>query len=70
MKVSELLSEFHIWTTNEEAELLKKLDRPVKLSSLNEQEQFKVQAMIRKSLVTKIGHNDPSVVANEKAKQI
>lgn len=70
MKVSELLSEFHIWTTNEEAQLLKKLRSPVKLSQLSEQEQFKVQAMIRKSLVTKIGMENPSVVANEKAKQI
>lgn len=66
MKINELISEFEIWTTNEEHELLKKLRSPVKLSSLNEQEQFKVQAMIRKSLVTKIGHKDPSVVANEK----
>ena len=61
-----LLDEFEIWTTNEEAQILKKLSKPVKLSSLNEQDQFKVQAMIRKSLVTKIGHNDPMVVANEK----
>jgi hypothetical protein len=64
----ELIDGFEIWTTNEEASLLKKLQIPVKLSSLNEHEQFKVQAMIRKSLVTKIGHKDPSVVANEKIK--
>jgi hypothetical protein len=61
-----LLDEFEIWTTIDEAKLLKKLVTPVKLSSLNEQDQFRVQAMIRKSLVTKIGHNDPMVVANEK----
>jgi hypothetical protein len=61
-----LLDEFEIWTTIDEAKLLKKLVTPVKLSSLNEQDQFKVQALIRKSLVTKIGHNDPMVVANEK----
>ena len=66
MKISDLISDFEIWTTNEEAELLKKLSSPVKLSQLTEQEQFKVQAMIRKSLVTKIGMEDPSVVANEK----
>jgi hypothetical protein len=66
MKVSDLIGNFEIWTTNEEAELLKKLSSPVKLSQLTEQEQFKVQAMIRKSLVTKIGMKDPSVVANEK----
>jgi len=66
MKINELIQEFEIWTTNEEAELLKKLKRPVKLSSLTEHEQVRVQAMIRKSLVSKIGHNDPTIVANEK----
>jgi hypothetical protein len=66
MKVTELLGNFEIWTTNEEVKLLEKLKSPVKLHSLSEQDQFKVQAMIRKSLVTKIGHKDPSVVANEK----
>lgn len=60
-----VLDEFTIWTTNEEAQLLKKLSSPIKLSHLSEHEQFKVQAMIRKSLVTKIGMTDPSVVANE-----
>lgn len=69
MKVNELIDDFKIWTTNEERELLKKLDQPVKLSSMNEHDQFKIQAMIRKSLVTKIGHNDPSVVANEENKK-
>jgi hypothetical protein len=69
MKVSDLIDDFNIWTTNEEAELLKKLSSPVKLSRLSEQEQFKVQAMIRKSLVTKIGMTDPSVVANETYKK-
>lgn len=66
MKVNELLGDFKIWTTNEEEELLRKLQRPIKLSKLSEHEQFRIQALIRKSLVTKIGHKDPSVVANEK----
>ena len=61
-----LLDEFSVWTTNEERALLEKLKRPVKLSSLNEQDQFRIQAMIRKSLVIKIGMKDPTVVANEK----
>ena len=68
MKINELISSFDIWTTNEEAKLLKKLSSPVRLTSLSEQDQFKVQAMIRKSLVTKIGMEDPMVVANEKTK--
>ena len=66
MKINELINSFEIWTTNEEHQLLKKLSSPVKLSSLNEHEQVRVQAMIRKSLVTKVGMEDPTVVANEK----
>jgi hypothetical protein len=61
-----ILDEFSIWTTQAEKDLLKKLDKPVKLSQLSEHEQFTIQAMIRKSLVTKVGHENPSVVANEK----
>jgi hypothetical protein len=65
-KIYNILDGFEIWTTNAEAKLLERLKTPVKISQLSEQDQFKVQAMIRKSLLTKIGHNDPSVVANEK----
>ena len=66
MKINELISNFDIWTTNEEFNLLKRLTKPVKLSSLSEHDQFRVQAMIRKSLVTRIGDTDPKIVANEK----
>ena len=66
MKINELISSFEIWATNEEKELLNRLKKPVKLSTLEEQDQFRVQALIRKSLVTKIGMQNPSVVANEK----
>lgn len=50
-----ILDDFSIWTTNEEKEILKKLTKPVKLAQLSEQEQFRIQTMIRKSLITKIG---------------
>jgi len=63
-----IIDDFTIWTTNEEAQLLEKLQKPVRLSQLAEHEQFRIQAMIRKSLVTKIGMEDPMVVANEKTK--
>ena len=69
MKINELIDSFDIWITNEEREILKKLKTPVKIAQLSEHDQFKVQAMIRKSLITKIGMHDPSVVANEKIKQ-
>ena len=66
MKISELIETFVIWTTNEEKALLARLKHPVRLSRLNEHDQFKVQSLIRKSLVTKVGSNDPIVVANDR----
>jgi hypothetical protein len=63
-----IINGFEIWTTNEEAEILKKLKKPIKLSHLSEHEQFKIAAMVRKSLVTKVGFTNPTVVANEKTK--
>jgi hypothetical protein len=66
MRVNELISSFQIWITNEERELLKKFDRPIKVSSLSEHEQFRVQALVRKDLLTKSGFKDPTVVINEK----
>ena len=68
MKINDLISGFEIWTTNEEASILRKLSNPVRLSSLSEHDQVRVEYMIRKSLITKIGHKDPLVVANEKNK--
>ena len=48
MKVNELISDFQIWTTNEEAELLARLKTPVRLAHLSEQEQFKKRMDHRK----------------------
>jgi hypothetical protein len=65
MKVSELVRSFSIWTSIEERTLLKKLTRPTRLSTLPEREQQVAESLIRKSLLIKIGHLDPKVVANE-----
>jgi hypothetical protein len=62
----DLLSGFYVWTTREEDKLLEKLKDPIRLAQLSEHDQFRVQALIRKSLVTKIGTKDPTVVTNEK----
>lgn len=64
-----LIDHFEIWTTNEEAALLKRLKDPIKLSHLSEHDQVRVQGLIRKSLVTKVGQQNPTVVANEKSKK-
>lgn len=66
MKVNELISDFSIWTSNEEAQLLKELQTPIKLSSLSDRNQVIAQPLIRKSLVSKIGQTDPVIVKNEK----
>ena len=69
MKINDLIESFEIWTTNEERELLKKLSKPIRLNHLNEHDQFQVQSLIRKSLVTKVGQEDPFVVTNEEYNQ-
>ena len=64
MKINELIDSFEIWTTNEEKQLLKKLETPTKLKALEEQDQYRVQSLIRKSLVKKSGFNDnPTLVS-------
>lgn len=66
--VKPLIGGFETWVTNEERAILDKLKKPKRLSSLSEHEQFRIQAMIRKDLVTKSGDKDPTVVANEEIK--
>ena len=69
MRINELLGEFGVWTTIEEEQLLSKLQRPIKLSALSEHDQFRIQTLIRKNLVTKSGaFKDPTVVANDNPK--
>lgn len=65
MKINELLSGFSIYTSLEEEQMLKKLQNPILLDSFNERERFIIEGMIRKSLVIKIGHINPKVIANE-----
>lgn len=65
MKINELLNGFTIYTTREEDAMLERLQTAVALSSFNEHDQFVIEGMIRKSLIIKIGSNNPRVVANE-----
>lgn len=65
MKINELIQNFKVYTTNEEAKLLKKLTHAVPLSSFSERDRFIIESLIRKSLVIKIGMINPKVVAND-----
>ena len=64
MKINELIGDFKIWTSNAEEALLPNLNEPRLLSSFTESEQFIIETLIRKGLVTKIGQVNPKVIAN------
>lgn len=65
MKINDLVSGFSIYTTNEEKAFLERLTRPIKMSALTEHEKVVAENMIRKSLLIKVGFEDPSIVKNE-----
>jgi hypothetical protein len=65
MNINELVGDFNIWTNNEERALLQKLANATYLDSFNEHDQFIIETLIRKSLVIKIGDENPRVIANE-----
>ncbi len=65
MKLNELLQTFEIYTTNEEKAVLEKLQYPRLLSNFSEHEQFVIEGLVRKSLVIRIGQDNPKVIANE-----
>ena len=55
MKMNQLISEFSIFTTNEEEKLLNSLTNDVRpLQSFSEREQAIIENLNRKSLVSKI----------------
>lgn len=62
MKLNELIQSFTIQISNEENEIFEKLDNPTPLSAFNEREQFVIQNLIRKSLVSKVVHKGQTLV--------
>lgn len=67
MKINELISDFEIYVSNEESALLSRLQYSQPLASFTEREQFIIENMIRKSIVTKIVKNNQIlVVSNER----
>lgn len=66
MKINEVLKNFEIFVSNEEKQILSKLDQLLPIESYNDREQFVIENLIRKSLVSKIKHNNTyMVVKNE-----
>jgi hypothetical protein len=68
MKLNQLISEFTISVSNEEEKLLEYMDTDIRpFSSFSEREQFIIEGLIRKSIVSKV-YNKGSilVVVNDK----
>lgn len=57
---------FEIYTSNEEKEFLDRITQPVKMSTLTERDYVVAENLIRKSLLIKVGFQDPSIVKNER----
>jgi hypothetical protein len=62
MKINELISTFSIFTSKEESELLERITQPSMLRTYTEREQFVINNLIRKSLVSKVIHNNEIIV--------
>ena len=58
MKLNDLISHFEIQTTNEENELLDKIEDVMIPEQFTEREQTVIENLIRKSLITKIVENN------------
>jgi hypothetical protein len=65
MKINELLDNFKIFTSNEEKDLLDKLETVAYLDSFSERDRHIIENLIRKSLVIKIGSQNPKIVRND-----
>ena len=57
MKLNDLITQFTIAMTNEEAKLLRSVKGVMPLESFDEREQFVLEGLIRKSLVSKVVQN-------------
>lgn len=62
MKINELIQSFTIQVSNEENAVLEKLEHQTPLSLFNEREQFVIENLVKKSLVSKIVFNSQTVV--------
>lgn len=54
MKINELVNDFTIYLSNEENSLLKKVTGTHNLLEFSERDQFTMQSLINKSLISKI----------------
>ena len=69
MLINQLVDKFYIYTSNEEEDLLRKMEQPCALNLLTEREKFIAESCIRKGLLTKIQMKDSvMLVVNDPGK--
>ena len=68
MKLNEIITDFTIFTTNEEEVFLKKMPSTSQsYNAFSERQQFILDSLIRKSLVSKIGNEKDSFLVKKNA---
>jgi hypothetical protein len=66
MKINELISNFTIFTTNEEQVVLDKLQAPCYYETFNERERRVIEGLVQKSMCSKfVKHGGMMVKRNE-----
>lgn len=68
MKLNDIITEFEIFTSNEEKKLLDSITKPCYSETLSERELTIAENLVRKSLLTKVNYKGSVVfVPNEKS---
>lgn len=62
MKINELLKDFQIYMTNEEKEILQRVEGLRPMEAYTERERVVIENLIRKSLISKVKHNNTFMV--------
>jgi hypothetical protein len=62
MKFNELIKEFSIQMSNEEKTLLDKISKPCYVESFSQREQYVIENLIKKSLLSKVYYKGSTVV--------
>lgn len=62
MKFNDLIKDFSIHISNEEKTLLDKISKPCYVESFSEREQYVIESLIRKSLLSKVYYKGSTVV--------
>jgi len=62
MKMNDLITDFDIFVTNEEQNLLDKINSPCYIDNLTERERFVAENLVKKSLLTRVNYKGMMVV--------